>query len=321
MNNKRILIIGGTGALGKNLINLYQNNNQIRVFSRDEHKQVSLAPIVSKNVTFMIGNVRDEYSLTNAIEDFLPHIIINTAALKHVPICEVNPFESVQVNIVGHQNLLNSIKRSRHKIETVIFVSTDKACKPINVYGMCKSISERLYIEYAKKQSEIKVCIVRYGNILESTGSVIPFFKQLLEKGNTELPITDSRMTRFLITLDQAVKLIEWSYNCPTSHGKICVPKVQSFSIVDIAKTLLKVYRGSEFENNLKFVGIRKGEKLHEEMISAEEWMRTEDDENYMITDDILTNEAKSYNSLDVVMPSDKVYEYLVNNGVIKLIT
>jgi len=317
MINKKILIIGGTGALGKTLIRLYQDTNQIRIFSRDEHKQVALAPNVSSNVTFMIGDVKDKDSILNVIEEYQPHIVINTAALKHVPICEINPFESVKVNILGHQNLLDAIKLSRHKIETIIFVSTDKACKPINVYGMCKSISERLYVEYAKQQTNIKVCLVRYGNVLESTGSVIPYFKQLLEKGITTLPVTDIRMTRFLLTLDQAAKLIEWSYNHPNSHGKIVVPKVQSFSIVDIAKVLLTHYAGSEFSENLKFVGIRKGEKLHEEMISAEEWMRTEDDENYLITDNIIRDEAKSYNSFDSIMPSNKVYNFLKETKVI----
>jgi FlaA1/EpsC-like NDP-sugar epimerase len=162
------------------------------------------------------------------------------------------------------------------------------------------------------------VCLVRYGNVLESTGSVIPYFKSLLEKNETILPITDDRMTRFLLTLDQAANLIEWSYNEPTSHGKICVPKVRSFSIVDIAKALIKHYVGIEYNRNLKFIGIRPGEKLHEEMISAEEWMRTEDcGKNFMITDNIIRSEAKSYNSLDALMPSDEVYNFLKQSKVI----
>lgn len=318
MMGKKILIIGGTGALGKTLIRLFADTNDIKVFSRDEHKQVNLAKMVGDNVTFMIGDVKDKDALINAIEDYKPEIVINTAALKHVPICEINPFESVQVNILGHQNLIDAVKRSRHQIETLIFISSDKACKPINIYGMCKSISERLYIEYAKKQTNIKVCLVRYGNVLESTGSVIPYFKSLLEQGATELPVTDSRMTRFLLTLDQAAKLIEWSYKHPNSHGKICVPKVQSFSIVGIAQALFKHYLKNEYTGKIKFVGIRKGEKIHEEMISAEEWLRTEDGgENYMITDTIVKDEAKSYNSEDAVMPDHQVYGFLKETKVI----
>jgi UDP-N-acetylglucosamine 4,6-dehydratase len=319
MNNKKILLIGGTGALGKTLINLYQNNNIIKVFSRDEHKQVAMEanPLYTNNVSYMIGDVKDKNSILNAIEDFKPHIIINTAALKHVPICEVNPYESVNVNIIGHQNLLEAVRRSIHKIETLIYISSDKACKPVNVYGMSKAISERMYIEFAKKQNDIKVCLVRYGNVLESTGSVIPYFKQLIQSNSEFLPITDQRMTRFLLTLESAAKLIEWSYNSPDSHGKIAIPKVQSFKITDIARALIKHYTGDENSIELKTVGIRKGEKLHEEMISAEEWMRTEEHEHYLISDDIIHDECVSYNSYDSVMPGEQVYDFLKSTKVI----
>lgn len=317
MKNKKILLIGGTGALGKTLIRLYQNSNQIKVLSRDEHKQVNLLSsnwVNKETISFMIGDVKDKNSILNAIEDYKPDVVINAAALKHVPVCEINPFESVNVNIIGHQNLLEAVRRSTHKIETLIYVSSDKACKPVNIYGMCKAISERLYIEFAKKQTDIKVCLVRYGNVLESTGSVIPYFKQLISEGSSFLPITDERMTRFLLTLEEAAQLIEWSYNSPNSHGKIAIPKVKSFKITDIANALLKHY---EKDIPLKIVGIRKGEKLHEEMISAEEWMRTQEYENYLISDDIITSESKSYNSLDSIMPGEEVYDFLKKCNVI----
>lgn len=317
MKNKRIIIIGGTGALGRNLIKKYQTNNYILVLSRDEHKHVSLAKedwLDNKKVKFRIGDVKDKDSIRNSIEDYKPHVIINAAALKHVPICEENPFESVNVNIIGHQNLIQSIKWANHKIETLIFISTDKACKPINVYGMCKAISERLYVEYANQQKEIKVCLVRYGNVLESTGSVIPFFKKLLSDGKTTLPITDMRMTRFLLTLDRASELIDWSYENDT-HGMIAIPKVESFSIPAIAKALLK---WKNIEGDLEVVGIRNGEKLHEEMISDIEWMRTKDGgENYLITDEIITGESKSYNSLSSLMKDEEVYEFLKKSNVV----
>ena len=197
MKNKKILIIGGTGALGQTLIKRYIDSNQIMVLSRDEHKHVNLEKKYNnkKSLTFKIGDIKDINSIRNAIEDYQPHIIINTAALKHVPICESNPLESVNVNILGHQNLIQSVKRSNHRIETLMFISTDKACAPINVYGMCKAISERLYIDYANQQKDIKVCLVRYGNVLESTGSVIPYFKNLLKKGTPHLPITAKIVT------------------------------------------------------------------------------------------------------------------------------
>jgi FlaA1/EpsC-like NDP-sugar epimerase len=319
MKNKKILLIGGTGALGKTLIGLYQNVNQIKVLSRDEHKQVNLISsdwINKENVSFMIGDVKDKDCILNAIEDYRPDIIINAAALKHVPVCEINPYESVNVNVIGHQNLLEAVRRSKHTIETLIYISSDKACKPVNIYGMCKAISERLYIEFAKKQTDIKVCLVRYGNVLESTGSVIPYFKKLLKDGITELPITDLRMTRFLLTLESAAKLIEWAYYSPVSHGKIAIPRVQSFKIVDIANALISEYR-PDSDIKLKVVGIRKGEKLHEEMISSEEWLRTEEHENYLITDEIIREEGISYNSYDSVMHEGKVYDFLKICGVI----
>tara|TARA_Y100000389_G_C17469536_1_gene529043 strand:+ start:720 stop:1676 length:957 start_codon:yes stop_codon:yes gene_type:complete len=318
MENKKILIIGGTGALGKTLTKKYQDKNNILILSRDEHKHVDISKeswLNNDKVSFMIGDVKDASSLRNAIIDYKPDVIIHTAALKHVPICEENPFESVNVNIIGHQNLIQEVKSSNHKIETLIFVSTDKACKPINVYGMCKAISERLYVEYANQQSEIKVCLVRYGNVLESTGSVIPFFKKLLNEGKTSLPITDTRMTRFLLTLDKATELIDWTYKKRDSHGKIAIPKVESFSITSIAESLM---RWKNVDGQLDVIGIRPGEKLHEEMISDIEWMRTVDaGENYLITDKIINSESKSYNSFDSLMPDDEVYEFLQKSNVI----
>tara|TARA_R110000737_G_scaffold289029_1_gene295637 strand:- start:945 stop:1913 length:969 start_codon:yes stop_codon:yes gene_type:complete len=322
MENKKILIIGGTGALGKTLIKRYINNNQIMVLSRDEHKHVNLEKEYSSisNLTFKIGDVKDINSIRNAVEDYKPHIVINTAALKHVPICEHNPYESVNVNILGHQNLIQSIKRSNHRIETLMFISTDKACAPINVYGMCKAISERLYIDYAEQQKEIKVCLVRYGNVLESTGSVIPYFKKLLKEKVDKLPITDMRMTRFLLTLDRACDLIDFAYDREDTHGCICIPKVKSFTIPSIAKALIKWYNlsyNSKCEG-LKEIGIRPGEKLHEAMISEIEWMRTIDvGNNYLITNKIQTTQSKSYNSLDALMPDEEVYEFLKTSKVL----
>jgi len=154
MKNKKIMIIGGTGALGKTLIKRYNKENNILVFSRDEHKQVKLKNTFNE-IQYQIGDVKDKDSLLQAINEYEPNIVINTAALKHVPICEENPYESVKTNIIGHRNLIDCIQSSNHKIETLIFISTDKACKPINVYGMCKAISERLYIDYANKQKDV----------------------------------------------------------------------------------------------------------------------------------------------------------------------
>jgi len=312
IKNKKILIIGGTGALGKTLVKRYCDSNEIIVLSRDEHKHYHLQKEYP-NVHSIIGDVKDKGSIKNCLMRFKPNIVINAAALKHVPICEDDPFESVKTNIIGHQNIIESVTEVGN-VETLIFVSTDKACNPINVYGMCKAISERLYIEYAKQQGTPKVVLVRYGNVLESTGSVIPFFKSLLENGSNHLPITHKDMTRFLLTLEQATDLIDWAYQFDGSHGKIAIPKVKALKITDVARCLL-----THYQKNIKFkdVGVRPGEKLHEEMISNEEWMRTENHKNFLIGNKNIRDERKSYNSLDSLMDSSEAKEFLQKSGVI----
>ena len=312
IKNKKILIIGGTGALGKTLVKRYYDSNEIIVLSRDEHKHYHLQKEYP-TVHLIIGDVKDKGSIKNCLMRFKPDIVVNAAALKHVPICEDDPFESVKTNIMGHQNVIESVTEVGD-IETLIFVSTDKACNPINVYGMCKAISERLYVEYAKQRGTPKVVLVRYGNVLESTGSVIPFFKSLLDRGEDYLPITHRDMTRFLLTLEQATDLIDWAYEFKDSHGKIAIPKVKALKITDVAKCLLNHY-----QKDVKFkdVGIRPGEKLHEEMISNEEWMRTENHENFLIGNENIRDERKSYNSFDSLMDSSEAEEFLKKSGVI----
>ena len=313
MINKKILIIGGTGALGKTLIEKYHRNNTIIVFSRDEHKHYHLQKQYP-NVTSIVGNIREKNSVMNVLIRFNPEVVINAAALKHVPICEDNPYESVKTNIIGHQNVIECVGLHKN-IESLIFVSTDKACKPINVYGMCKSISEQLYVSFAKQQRDTKVVMVRYGNVLESTGSVIPYFKQLLEDGSDHLPITHFDMTRFLLTLDQAVDLIGWAYGNDDSHGKIVVPKVKSLKVTDIANVLINSY---ELDVKLKEIGIRQGEKLHEEMVSSEEWMRSNEFNNFfLIGSENINEEQHSYNSLDYLMDSSDAYKFLKDSKVI----
>jgi len=315
MKNKSILILGGTGALGNTLTKRYVSENEIIIFSRDEHKQVNMKQKFP-NVIYQIGDVKDRDSILQCLNEYKPNIVINTAALKHVPICEDNPYESVKTNIIGHKNLIDCVNLSKHQIETLMFISTDKACKPINVYGMCKAISERLYIDYANKQDDIKVVLCRYGNVLESTGSVIPFFKGLLDKGNESLPITDKRMTRFLISLEESVDLIEWSYNHPNSHGNIVVPKLESLMVTDLATELGKSYGHTDI--NLDYVGIRPGEKIHEEMVSLEESLRTDEyDKYFMITDEVKNEDAWSFASNTVIMDYDKVNDFLKSKGVI----
>ena len=314
MNNKKILIIGGTGALGKTLTQRYYKDNNIIILSRDEHKHVNMQRD-NPDVIYCIGDVKDKDSILQTLNEYKPDIVINIAALKHVPVCEVNPYESVKTNIIGHKNLIDSITICNHQIETLMFISTDKACSPINVYGQCKAISERLYVDFANKQKDIKVCLCRYGNVLESTGSVIPFFKQLLNNGATNLPITHKDMTRFLLTLDEAVNLIQWSYSHPESHGNIVIPKIKALKITDIAKSLGKAH-GKDI--SLEYVGIRPGEKLHEAMISETESFRTKSyGQYYMITDNILHDDCWTFSSDKSLMESEETDSFLKESGVI----
>jgi len=180
---------------------------------------------------------------------------------------------------------------------------------------MCKAISEKLYSNFAERQSEIKVVLARYGNVLESTGSVIPFFKKLLREDSEFLPITHLEMTRFLLTLDHAVELIEWAYEKEDSHGAIVVPNIKSLKIVDIAQTLSKYYNKKV---NLKVVGIRPGEKLHEEMVSFEESLKTVRYKDYfMITNKKQTDEPWSFNSSDNLSDELEIENYLLKTGVL----
>lgn len=313
--NKTILILGGTGALGKTLTERYSHNNTIIIFSRDEHKQVDMKRKYP-NVLFQIGDIKDKSSILQAINEYKPQVIINTAALKHVPICEENPYESVKTNIIGHKHLIDCVNVSNHRIETLMFISTDKACSPVNVYGMCKAISERLYVDFANKQSDIKVCLCRYGNVLESTGSVIPFFKHLLQNGKKSLPITHKDMTRFLLTLEEAVDLIEWTYSHPDSHGKIVIPNIKALKVVDIAKVLGKAYGHPNI--SLDYIGIRPGEKLHEAMISETESFRTINYKNYfMISDEIVNTDSWVFESSSNLMDSSQAESFLSKSKVI----
>mgnify|MGYP003132257743 FL=1 len=319
MYQESILILGGTGALGKTLVKKYYDENEVIVFSRDEHKHFHMRSEYP-NVKYVVGDIRDKAAIRTALIRYSPTVVINAAALKHVHFCEENPVESVKTNILGHQNVIEAMEEYAI-CDNLIFVSTDKACKPINVYGMCKSISEQLYMNMANVHNDmsLRVKMVRYGNVLESTGSVIPFFKKLLLSDElTHLPITDFKMTRFLLSLDTAVELIDNAFNDNSAHGKIAIPKVKSLKITDLARTLIDEMR-PEMDISLEEIGIREGEKLHEEMISAEEWTRTQEcGYGYLIGHDQVRHlDGWSYNSKDSLMPQSECLQFLIDNGVL----
>ena len=319
MINKRIMIIGGTGALGKQLTERWKSGNDILIFSRNEHKQEEMKRKYPKAL-YRIGDVKDKESILRSMYEFKPNVIVNTAALKTVWVAQDNPYETILTNIVGHQYLIDCVRECRHQIESLMFISTDKACSPVNVYGMSKGIAEQMYVNFAKEQTDIKVALCRYGNVLDSTGSLIPVFKDMIKKGAESLPITNFDMTRFLITLDEAIDLIEWSYQSPDSHGKIIVPKLESMKIIDFAKAIAK----SLGKDDIKFhkIPIRDGEKLHEEMISSIEMQRTEntDSEKYMAINWERNDEDYNHTPLNSqfhVMDEDDTYLFLLDKGVL----
>ena len=319
MINKRIMIISGTGALGKQLTERWKSGNDILIFSRNEHKQEEMKRKYPEAL-YRIGDVKDKESILRSMYEFKPNVIVNTAALKTVWVAQDNPYETILTNIVGHQYLIDCVRECRHQIESLMFISTDKACSPVNVYGMSKGIAEQMYVNFAKEQTDIKVALCRYGNVLDSTGSLIPVFKDMIKKGAESLPITNFDMTRFLITLDEAIDLIEWSYQSPDSHGKIIVPKLESMKIIDFAKAIAK----SLGKDDIKFhkIPIRDGEKLHEEMISSIEMQRTEntDSEKYMAINWERNNEDYNHTPLNSqfhVMDEDDTYLFLLDKGVL----
>ena len=286
MNNKTILITGGTGSLGKTLLKRLLKSElgkpkKIIIFSRDEakqhelrmsymHKQVATDEIIYNNfkelVEFRIGDVRDYHSMASAVKD--ADIIFNAAALKQVPTCEYFPFEAVQTNIVGPENIIRSIRENHLPVHTVVGISTDKACKPVNVMGMTKAIQERIFIQANLSCPQTRFICVRYGNVLASRGSVIPLFHdQIKAKGS--ITITTSVMTRFLLSLNDAVNVIFAAVRV-ANRGETYIPRVPSARVMDIAEILI-----GKKKNKIKITGIRPGEKVHEILISEEECRRT----------------------------------------------
>lgn len=273
LNNKTILITGGTGSFGKRFterIFSEYNPKKIIIYSRDEYKQYLMKKKYSKwekNLRFFVGDVRDKERLTRALEGV--DIVIHTAALKHVDVAEYNPMEAIKTNIDGARNVIDaSLDRG---IKKVVALSTDKAVNPINLYGATKLVSDKLFVSanaYVGAK-DMTFSVVRYGNVSGSRGSVIPFFRTLIESGATELPITDSRMTRFWITLDQGIDLVFKALK-ESKGGEVYVSKIPSYKITDLA---LAMACGQK----LKEVGIREGEKLHEVMITEEDSRLTYD--------------------------------------------
>ncbi len=291
-DGKNILITGGTGSFGKKytkiLLEKYKPN-KIIIYSRDELKQYEMAQEYShKCMRYFIGDVRDKDRLNKAMKDV--DYVIHAAALKHVPIAEYNPMECIKTNINGAQNIIDCA--IENGIKRVIALSTDKAANPVNLYGATKLASDKLFVAANNLvgNQDIKFSVVRYGNVVCSRGSVIPFFQKLISEGAKELPITDERMTRFLITLEQGVEFVLKNFE-RMQGGEIFVPKIPSIKIVDLAKVLAP---------NLphKIIGIRPGEKLHEIMCPSDDSHLTlEFDDHYVIKPTIKFNGEVNYST------------------------
>jgi len=260
-NNKSILITGGTGSFGQKFTEVILkkfNPKRVIIFSRDEFKQHEMAlkfKKYEKIIRFFLGDIRDLKRLILAFEDV--HLIIHAAALKQVPAAEYNPIEFIKTNIIGAQNIIEASLTTG--VEKILALSTDKAVAPINLYGATKLCSDKLFIaanSYVGKK-KVSFSVIRYGNVVGSRGSVIPFFKSIADKN--VFPITDKKMTRFWITFEEAIDLVLWAFKY-SKGGEIFVPKIPSFRIIDLAKAINP-------KADLKIAGIRPGEKIHEDLI------------------------------------------------------
>jgi UDP-N-acetylglucosamine 4,6-dehydratase len=277
--SKRILIIGGSGSLGHTLTKRYINSNEIFIFSRGEDTQWKMKQTFGndKNLSFFVGDIRDCERVETCIFRSKPHIIIIAAALKHIDICEKNVDECINTNINGVRNVINIITKHALRdnipfLETVLFVSTDKACSPINTYGLCKSISERIMIEKSEFIQKPKFINVRYGNVLQSRGSLIPLFKSIGEnKEKKHFTVTNKDMTRFFMSLEDSVDLIDNAIIHGESGDTIIPKNISSYRIMDIAE-----YFSKKYDKPISVMGCRSGEKLHETLISSTESLRTE---------------------------------------------
>jgi FlaA1/EpsC-like NDP-sugar epimerase len=332
LTGKKVLVTGGTGSLGKVLVRRLLSGEvglpkQITVFSRDEAKQHSMRlaferlriatdEVIYHNferlLQFRIGDVRDPHSVTTALSN--ADVVFNAAALKQVPSCEYFPYEAVQTNITGAENIIRAIRESRIPVETVVGVSTDKACKPVNVMGMTKAIQERLFVRANLDAEQTRFIGVRYGNVLASRGSVIPLFHEQIRDGRP-ITITTSDMTRFLLSLEQAVDTIFAALR-EAVRGEIYIPRVPSAKVTDVAAALI-----GDRKIETVITGIRPGEKIHEILVSEEEAHRTVERGDYYViqpmlpellpADKIDNPIGREYSSADNVMTRAQVTELL----------
>ena len=306
LNNKTILITGGTGSFGKRLVKTFIDKKiilkKLIVFSRDELKQSEMIQdkkFDHPNLRFILGDIRDYSDIRRATQNV--DIIIHAAALKQVPTAEYNPFQFIKTNILGSQNIIEAALDTN--VKNVVALSTDKASSPINLYGATKLCSEKLFIaaNNIKGKKNISFSVVRYGNVMGSRGSVIPLFLKF-NKNNKQLTLTDKEMTRFNITLKESIELVLSSLK-NSRDGEIFIPKIPSFHILDLIKAITP-------NKKYKLIGVRPGEKIHEELISKADSLYTYDLRFcYSIVDKAHTNTIKDYKKRKIQKVKEG-YEY-----------
>jgi UDP-N-acetylglucosamine 4,6-dehydratase len=316
LNNKKILLFGGSGSLGRKFIDTYIEQNEITNYSRDEckHWEMSLK-YKSSNLKFIIGDIREYNSVENAILREQPHLIIIMAALKHIDRCEYAIHECLQTNCIGPMNVLNTIEKNNDRLinlEAVVMVSTDKACEPTNVYGMAKALAESAIIEKSLYIKNRKFINIRYGNVLNSRGSIIPI---LHEKGSDpnvkEFILTHEDMTRFVMTLEQSVQLIEYATIYGES-GDTIIPKLISLRMID----LMEIF-SDKYGKPIKITGLRPGEKMLESLISETQAMRlVKTTKGYMhikpaYKNLLVTEDVQNYNSKLNPLTKDELKEFI----------
>jgi FlaA1/EpsC-like NDP-sugar epimerase len=304
--NKNIIVTGGTGSIGSEIVRriLKYEPKVVRILSRDETKQFELEQELGdlENIRFLIGDVRDKDRLKRAFEGI--DIVFHAAAMKHVPACEFNPFEAVQTNVVGTQNVIDA--SITNEVEKVIAISTDKAASPINTMGATKLLAEKLIIDanYYKGHRKSVFSCVRFGNVIGSRGSVIPLFEKQIQRGGP-VTITDPEMTRFMMTIPQAVDLV-FKATKLARGGEIFIFKMSVVKLKDLAETLIEKfaskYRYKNENISIKVIGARKGEKMHEKLMLEEEaQFAYETDEMFIVIQQDEYNKYKPLNDWKVV--------------------
>jgi len=308
LNNKNILITGGTGSFGKQFVRTILKKykpNKIIIYSRDELKQFEMAQKFNAScMRYFIGDVRDLPRLQKAMNGI--DFVVHAAALKHVPIAEYNPMECIKTNVMGAQNIIDAV--IENGVAYTIALSTDKAASPANLYGASKLVSDKLFVaaNNLRGNHDIKFSVVRYGNVLGSRGSVIPYFQKLIEEGATSLPITEPNMTRFWITLQEGVEFVLKNFQ-RMQGGEIFIPKIPSMKMTELAKAIAP-------DLPQEVIGIRPGEKLHEVMCPKDDSHLTlEFDDHFVIQPSITFSTPVDYtkNSLEEIgKPVAQGFEY-----------